>query len=142
MDRVQLNDVEPLLSRALQESERPRTEAAVAMMWSILSARYSLESLEDPNESLVSTVRLIIASALDRRLTKPNAFIAQETAGPFSVRWSSDATTGGWFLPSELADLDRVFGGGGTRSYRTPAPAGVRFGNPLSIEERRSVWPW
>ena len=38
------------------------------------------------------------------------------------LRWSSASTTGAWFLDAELADLDRLFRKGGSRTYRTPAP--------------------
>lgn len=55
--------------------------------------------------------------------------VESEGAGPFNARWNAASSLGGWFLPSEIDDMDTVTGGGGTRTYRTPAPDHIRFNN-------------
>lgn len=99
-------------------------------MWGILSMRYGrkLDALtEERRLAIAPALQLIIASALDRRRAKKNLLAEQESAGPFSVRWAKSSTSGSWFLPDELMDLDRMFGVGGSRTYRTPAPDAIRF---------------
>lgn len=116
-----LAEVEPLLSRPLSDAERPRAEAFVAAMMALLVGRYG-DSLAARWEVVKPLVVAYVAAAIDRRLAKPNQAAESETSGPFSVRWSSASSSGAWFLPAELADLDRLFGKGGSRTYRTQAP--------------------
>lgn len=129
-----LSDVEPLLARPLTATERPRAEAFVAAMMALLTGRYgaALASRWDAVEPLVVAY---VAAAIDRRFAKVNTLAESETSGPFSVRWSSSSTTGAWFLDAELADLDRLFGKGGSRTYRTPAPDEQRTLNMLRRHE-------
>lgn len=129
-----LSDVEPLLARPLTATERPRAEAFVAAMLALLSGRYG-DALASRWESVQPLVVAYVAAAIDRRFAKVNTLAESETNGPFSVRWSSASTTGAWFLDAELADLDRLFGRGGSRTYRTPAPDAIRSLNPLSVED-------
>ncbi len=116
-----LAEVEPLLSRPLSDAERPRAEAFVAAMMALLVGRYG-DSLTARWEAVRPLVVAYVAAAIDRRLAKANQAAESETSGPFSVRWSSASSSGAWFLPAELADLDRLFGKGGSRTYRTQAP--------------------
>lgn len=116
-----LSVVEPLLARPLTATERPRAEAFVAAMMTLLAGRYG-NALASRWESVEPLVVAYAAAAIDRRFAKVNTLAESETSGPFSVRWSSASTTGAWFLDAELADLDRLFGKGGSRTYRTPAP--------------------
>lgn len=116
-----LSDVEPLLARPLTAAERPRAEAFVAAMMALLSGRYG-DALASRWESVEPLVVAYVAAAIDRRFAKVNTLAESETSGPFSVRWSSASTTGAWFLDAELGDLDRLFGKGGSRTYRTQAP--------------------
>ena len=116
-----LAEVEPLLSRPLSAAERLRAEAFIAAMMALLVGRYG-DSLAARWEAVRPLVVAYVASAIDRRLAKANQAAESETSGPFSVRWSSASSSGAWFLPAELADLDRLFGKGGSRTYRTQAP--------------------
>ena len=116
-----LSDVEPLLARPLTATERPRSEAFVAAMMALLVGRYG-DSLTARWEAVQPLVVAYVAASIDRRLAKANQAAESETSGPFSVRWSSASSSGAWFLPAELADLDRLFGKGGSRTYRTQAP--------------------
>lgn len=129
-----LSDVEPLLARPLTAAERPRAEAFVAAMMALLSGRYG-DALASRWESVEPLVVAYVAAAIDRRFAKVNTLAESETSGPFSVRWSSASTTGAWFLDAELGDLDRLFGKGGSRTYRTPAPDEQRMLNMLRRHE-------
>ncbi len=116
-----LSDVEPLLARPLTATERPRAEAFLAAMLALLAGRYG-DALASRWEAVKPLVVAYVAASIDRRFAKVNTLAESETSGPFSVRWSSASTTGAWFLDAELADLDRLFGKGGSRTYRTQAP--------------------
>lgn len=72
-----------------------------------------------------------MADAIQRRLDKGQQLVDSETSGPFSVRWNAKSNSAAWFLPEELAEMDDLAGLGGARSYRTPAPDGIRFNNRL-----------
>lgn len=76
-------------------------------------------------ERMRSFVTVYIADAVNRRLAKPDTFLVSESAGPFRAQWSERSARGGMFLPEEIADLNRVLGVGGARSYRTAAPQRV-----------------
>lgn len=142
MERVRLVDVRPLLSQPLPSDAPERAEAAVSMMWAVLEGRYQLSLRVDVDGSLRDAVKYIIALALDRRIAKPLAGVVREGAGPFSVQWSENSTTGAWFLPSELVDLDKLFKSGGSRTYRTPAPDAIRYGSILHRFEDDDVSAW
>lgn len=129
-----LSDVEPLLARPLTATERPRAEAFVAAMMALLAGRYG-DALASRWEGVRPLVVAYVAAAIDRRFAKVNTLAESETSGPFSVRWSSASTTGAWFLDAELGDLDRLFGKGGSRTYRTPAPDEQRMLNMLRRHE-------
>lgn len=116
-----LADIEPLLARPLSAAERPRAEAFIAAMMALLVGRYG-DSLTARWEALAPLVTAYVAAAIDRRFAKANQAAESETSGPFSVRWASSSSTGSWFLAAELADLDGLFGKGGSRTYRTQAP--------------------
>lgn len=76
-------------------------------------------------ERLSSFVLSYVVDAIKRRLAKPDTMLISESAGPFRGQWSERSARGGFFLPEELADLNRVLGKTGTRSYRTQAPQAI-----------------
>lgn len=116
-----LADVQPLLGRPLSAAEQSRAEAFIAAMMALLTGRYG-DALAARWEALKPLVAAYVAAAAERRLAKVNQAAESEASGPFSVRWSSSSSSGAWFLPAELADLDGLFGKGGSRTYRTQAP--------------------
>lgn len=152
---LSLEQVEPLLAKPLSDDQRPRAEALVDVFTSLLQARYG-QALSLKWESVSRIVAALVASGVSRKLAKVNELATQESAGPFSVSWSSDSTSGSWFLPGELSWLDQVLGKGGTRSVRTPAPDAIRRLNRMTrfdapsgtvtlggIEvETNDVYPW
>lgn len=120
-----LEQVEPLLARPLSDAEKPRVSGWILGIESYLVSRYGAEVFAES----VGFFLVFVADAIQRRLDKKNQLAEQESAGPFSVRWSSASSKGGWFLPGELADMDDTLGLGSVRTYRTPAPSGVIVGN-------------
>lgn len=142
MERVRLEDVLPLLSQPLPSDEHARAEAAVSMMWAVLEGRYQLSTRVDADGSLREAVVYIMAVAFERRQDKPVVGVLREASGPFSVQWSETSTTGAWFLPSELSDMDKLFKSAGSRTYRTQAPDAIAYGNRLHRYEDDDVFPW
>lgn len=116
------------------EAPRKRAEARIQSMLTLLAGRYRATWAARFKEAR-PTVADYIAAALDRRAIKANPMAESETSGPFNVRWTSESTRGSWFLAAELADLDRLFGKGGSRTVRTPAPDTVRKLNRLPASE-------
>ena len=127
-------DIETLMGRPLSAAEKPRVEAFLAAIMALLAGRYG-GSLAARWEAVKPLVAAYAAAAVERRLAKVNQAAESETSGPFSVRWSSASSSGAWFLPAELADLDGLFGRGGSRTYRTPAPDEQRTLNMLRRHE-------
>lgn len=84
---------------------------------------------EDLTEAVEPLFLVYVADALQRRLDKLKQMVDSEGAGPFNVRWNAASSLGAWFFPAELAEMDAVTGGNGTRSYRTAAPDAIRYGN-------------
>ena len=120
-----LAQVEPLLARPLNDAEKPRVSSWINAIEAFLVMRYGEAKVAE----LLDYLLVFVADSIQRRLDKKNQMAEQESAGPFSVRWSSASSKGGWFLPGELADMDDAAGLGSVRTYRTPAPAGVVSGN-------------
>jgi len=116
--------IEPLLAQPLSEGQKPRAEAWLAAIDTVLSVRYGVKLAE-----MTSYFSVFAADAVQRRLDKKNQLADSEGAGPFTVRWNAASTRGGWFLAGELAEMDDAAGLGGVRTYRTPAPDGVIHGN-------------
>lgn len=117
--------IEPLLARPLNDAEKLRVSGWLLGIESYLVSRYGPEAFD----LSIDFFLVFVADAIQRRLDKKNQLAEQESAGPFSVRWSSASSKGGWFLPGELADMDDTLGLGSVRTYRTPAPSGVIVGN-------------
>ena len=117
--------IEPLLARPLNDAEKLRVSGWLLGIESYLVSRYGPEAFA----LSIDFFLVFVADAIQRRLDKKNQLAEQESAGPFSVRWSSASSKGGWFLPGELADMDDTLGLGSVRTYRTPAPSGVIVGN-------------
>lgn len=132
---LNLSDVEDLLERPpAGEAPKKRAEARIKSMLTLLAGRYRA-TWAARFEEAKPVVADYIAAALDRRAVKANPMAESEGAGPFTVRWASETTKGSWFLAAELADLDRIFGKGGTRTVRTPAPDAIRTLNRLQLRE-------
>lgn len=113
---LEVNEVLPHLNQI--PSNQETVELWVAGMVEWLNASYGKERLE----RLRSFVITYIADAVNRRMAKPDTMLISESAGPFRAQWSERSATAGMFLPEEIADLNRVLGVGGARSYRTAAP--------------------
>lgn len=124
--------VTPLLAKPPSAAQTPRVEGWLAGLKVLLDNRYG----DKLTSALEPLFLVFVADALQRRLDKLKQMIDSEGAGPFSARWNPASSLGAWFLQGELDEMDSVTGGGGTRTYRTAAPDGVRFGN-LS---RCSIW--
>lgn len=144
--QVSLEDVRPYLGRSLTAAETTRAEAMVAAMAALLTARYGgrvAAYQERTQQDLMPLVHSYIAASVERKLAKKNQLADSENAGPFSVRWNTASSRGGWFLPEELAELDGLLGMGGTRTYRTPAPDAQRFINRLEVDVPEYIeLPW
>lgn len=117
--------VEPLLARPLNDAEKPRIDGWLNAIEAFLFNRYG----EQKVLGLFDYFLVMVADAVQRRLTKGNQMAEQEGAGPFQVRWSSESSKGGWFLSRELSEMDDTAGLGSVRTYRTPAPSAVVSGN-------------
>lgn len=133
---ISLAQVEPLLARPLNDAEKPRVTSWINAIEAFLVIRYGEEKVL----GLLDYLLVFIADAVQRRLDKKNQLAEQESAGPFSVRWSSASSKGGWFLPGELSDMDSMAGLGSVRTYRTQAPTGVVVGNLTPGHNPRSAY--
>lgn len=144
--QVSLEDVQPYLGKSLSPAETTRAEAMVAAMAALLTARYGnrVGAYQTRTGSdLMPLIDSYIAASIERRLAKKNQLADSENAGPFSVKWNSASSRGGWFLPDELAELDGLLGMGGTRTYRTPAPDNQRFVSTGEVEVPEYIeLPW
>lgn len=127
---VTIDKVAPFLP-PLTPDQKTRVEAWLDVIEAMFDHRYG----DRITPQLEPVFYSFIADAVKRRLDKTNQMASRENAGPFGVTWSDASSKGGWFLPGELADMDGYFGLGGTRSYRTPAPDGIRFGNRVDAVE-------
>lgn len=128
-----LAKVQPLLAKPPSAAQAPRVEGWLAGLSVLLNNRYraafSAPSKEAPELDLEPLFLIYVADAVQRRLDKLRQMLDSEGAGPFSARWNPASSLGAWFLPAELEEMDAVTGGGGTRTYRTPAPDHIRFNN-------------
>ena len=129
---VSLTKVQPLLARPLSEAQTPRVEGWLAALKVLLERRYK-DALTLEVEPLFL---VFVADAVQRRLDKVRQQVSSEGAGSLNVSWAPASSLGGWFLPSELAEMDGVTVGSGTRTYRTPAPDHIRFNNRLRWVDR------
>ncbi|WP_279063652.1 hypothetical protein [Dermabacter hominis] len=123
-----------LLGRPLNAAEVARAEAYAAAATALLRARYGAKFEERLGDS-GPFFDAVIASAVARRMQQSPSGIESQTSGPFSVRYSGAISGGNWFLPGELRDLDAIFGHGGSRTYRTPAPDAQRRLNRMNRRE-------
>ena len=124
----------PFLPAPLTAAQTTRVAAWLPVLEVLLTKRYGdrittepsgTDPVVAPNEpAFVSAA----ADAIGRRLAKPAALIDQQNIGPAGVRYNARNALAVWFLPEELAQLDDLVadGGGGARTYRTPAPDGIR----------------
>jgi hypothetical protein len=122
--QITIAQITPFLAKPPTGSDEARVGAWLGAISAALTARYG-----EVAEGLLPLVYSYTADAVGRRLQPRDRLVAQQSVGPASVRYTDAASLGGYFLPDELADMDGAFGRSGTRSYRTPAPAGVRYGN-------------
>lgn len=132
---LSLELVEPLLPSPLSDAQKPRAEALIALLEQVLLARYG-ERLGVKWPTVSSIVAGLVAAVVGRKLAKVNELAVSESAGPFSVNWGAGSSGGELFLAAELRLLDSAIGGrGGTRTVRTAAPDGIRYGNRLTSRE-------
>ncbi|MEX3609764.1 hypothetical protein VVR12_01790 [Rothia sp. LK2588] len=132
LDLQKMKDLLPPLSK----QEEATCDLWVKGVEEFLAATYPIEKLD----RLESFVTGYVIDALKRRLSNPNPSVIREGAGPFSVGYSEHFARGGFFLPEEKADLDRVLGRSGTRSYRTPAPEEIIQLNRMPRVEEEELW--
>lgn len=123
--RATLQQVEPLLAGPLSEAKRPRVLGWLDAINAQLTRKYG----DNVTPDIEPVFHVHIADAIQRRLDKPKQLVDSENAGIFGARWNPASSLGGWFLPEELETMEELTGGGGTRSYRTAAPNGIRYGN-------------
>lgn len=120
-----LEKILPLLLRPPSAGQTPRVSGWVAALNALLGVRY-----KGGITTAIEPVFIVYcADAIQRRLDKAKQMVDSEGAGPFNVRWNAASSLGGWFLPSEIDEMDDITGGGGTRTYRTPAPDSIRLNN-------------
>jgi hypothetical protein len=122
--QITIAQITPFLAKQTTGSDTVRVGAWLGAISAALTARYG-----EVATALLPLVHSYTADAVSRRLQPRDRLVAQQSVGPASIRYTEAAGLGGYFLPEELADLDRTIGVAGTRSYRTAAPAGVRYGN-------------
>lgn len=113
-----------------------RVDAWLKAINASIVIRYRTALLDDDRRSLFVGYA---ADAIQRRLDKSKRMVDSENAGPFGVKWNPRSALGGWFLPEEITDMDRIAGVGGVRTLRAPAPDGVRFNN-LSPRPGDTEW--
>jgi hypothetical protein len=120
-----LAKVQPLLAKPPTAAQAPRVSGWLAGLKVLLDTKYG-EFITPAVEPLFL---MHVADAIQRRLDKTKQMVDSESAGLASIRWNAASSLMGWFLPDEIADMDSVTGGSGTRSYRTAAPDAISFGN-------------
>lgn len=125
---VTLDKVAPFLP-PLTPDQRTRVEAWLEVLEALFDHRYGDDGIPASVQPMFFS---IVADAVKRRLDRPNQTVLRENAGPFGVTYDPASSKGGWFLPAEWQQMDAYCGRGGTRSVRTPAPDGIRFGNTLA----------
>ena len=127
---ITLEDVQGQLPAPIPEARKAEVEAWCKAMSGWLLVRYAAAP---PARAEVEAARrdvtvARVAGAIARRLERSSLMI-QQGAGPFSGRWADRAATEAWFMPEVIAELDALYGHGGTRTYRTPAPRETWAGN-------------
>ena len=113
----------------LTAAQQTRVDAWLPVVALLLNQRYGDRITVDLEPAFVSAA----GEAIARRLTRGTALVDQQAVGPASVKYNPRAMIRSWFLPEELDELDGIVneGGSGARTYRTPAPDAIRFGNRL-----------
>lgn len=104
----------------LKTAQATLVDAWAPVLAALLNARYGAAITEELEPVFVSAA----ATAIQRRLDKPNQMISTQSVNGAAVGYS--ASLKAWFYPGELAELNGLVGKGGVRTYRTPAPDGVR----------------
>lgn len=136
MQAITLSDVRDLVPAPIPADQETRVGGWVTAMSGWLMVRYGDAPDAGPEVAAARRAVLLakVADAVGRRLEK-SPLMVQQNAGPFGGRWSERGATAAWFMPEELAELDAMHGGGGSRTYRTPAPRGTWAGNRAAAWE-------
>lgn len=139
MEPLRREHVIPHMSAPVPDAAHATVDAWLEALTALFRARYG-DRITDENRVLLVTTA---ATAVQRRLAKRNQQASREGAGPFSIQWDSASSSGGWFLPAEIKELDAAMGLGGTRTYRTPVPDTIRYTNRLRpVDDDVSGWWW
>lgn len=121
---LKLENVQPFLTpNPLPSKRQALVTAWCPVLLALLNSRYGSRITTELEPIFVSTA----ADAIQRRLDKPNRMVNSQAVNGASVSYSASLRS--WFYEEELAQLDSLVGAGGIRTYRTPAPDGIRFGN-------------
>lgn len=125
-------NIEPFLDAPIPAPQQEKVDAWLTAISAILTKRYG--QILPP--AVAPAVYDIVAQAITRRLgaagrADQGGLVKRQSTGPSSVEYNTALSSlSGWFYPDESAQLDSLFGTGGTlSSVRTPAPDGVRYGN-------------
>lgn len=97
-------DVAPLLPRPLTETEAPQAQAWLNAMTVYLNSRYGNKINPDNSPAFA----YYVAESITRRLAKPNSQATSETLADMSVSWSANSARGGFFLASEISEMDQI----------------------------------
>lgn len=119
-----LQKVTPFLP-TLTAAQTTRVSAWLPVLEVLINQRFGDRITAELEPVFSSTA----ADAIGRRLAKTAALIDMQAVGTASVRYNARASLAVWFLPEELDTLNGLFESPGARTYRTPAPDGIRFNN-------------
>jgi hypothetical protein len=139
---ITVDNITPFLDVAPTIPQMPKMTAWLTAISAQLTATFG-GTLPD---AIAPAVYNLVADAIARRLTRGqfDPRIKTQSTGPSSVGYNTDVTAlSGWFYPDEANLMSSFFSGGsGVRSYRTPAPDGIRYGNSLSrdLDELDDDW--
>lgn len=126
--QLELSKLQPFLRpNPLPQNKKTLVNAWAPVLALLLTKRYG-ESITDTGDAATEPVFVSsAASAIQRRLDKPNQMINAQSVNGASATYNASLLA--WFDPAELSELDSFAGKGGIRTVRTPAPDRIRYGN-------------